>query len=177
MIRLIIILQLFFTSAVMANERENYLIAIMPNMLDFIIDVTEYENKGYPLPDIKIVSPQEVCDGAYEQKIENVEECDIAGYYNDITNTIYIRDKPSRYMTDDRFQEVVLVHELVHFLQNFSGTYQEVECKQQLEVDAYEVQGLYIDLMGIDPKQKPDPLFAVISSLCPSKWPLFFEGG
>ena len=32
---------------------------------------------------------QEVCDGAYERKIENVDECDIAGYYNDITNVIY----------------------------------------------------------------------------------------
>ena len=134
---------IFFVSVTFASDRISYLRAIMPNMVDYITEVTEYENNGYPLPDIKIVPPQEVCDGAYEQKIENVEECDIAGYYNDINNTIYIRDKPSRYMTDDRFQEVVLVHELVHFLQNFSGTYQEVECKQQLEVDAYEVQGLY----------------------------------
>ena len=168
---------IFFVSVTFASDRISYLRAIMPNMVDYITEVTDYENNGYPLPDIQIVSPQEVCDGAYERKIENVNECDIAGYYNDITNTIYIRNEPSRYMTDDRFQEVVLVHELVHFLQNFNGTYDEVECQQNLESDAYEVQSSYVDLMGIDPKQKPDPLFAAISSLCPNKWPLFYEGG
>lgn len=169
-----IIIQLFFVFAVSANERANYLTAIMPNMLDFITEVTEYENNGYPLPKIIILNAKDVCEGAYERSLENIDECDIVGYYNDKTNIIYIRDNPSRYMSNDRFQEVVLVHELVHFLQKFNGTYEEVECKQQLEIDAYEVQSLYIDRMGIDPKQKPDPLFAVISTLCPSQMPQFF---
>ena len=55
------------------------------------------------------------------------------------------------------------------------GTYEEVECKQNLEEDAYELQSLYMDLMGIDEQNKPDPLFAIISSLCPNKYPLFFN--
>ena len=170
----VVLFTLFFPIAVLADARVNDLQALVPGMIDFIESRGVNSYNGAPYPKILIANEKEICTGAYGKPMD---VCDIAGYYNDITNTIYIRDKPSRYMTDDRFQEVVLVHELVHFLQNFSGTYQEVECKQQLEVDAYEVQGLYIDLMGIDPKQKPDPLFAVISSLCPSKWPLFFEGG
>ena len=176
MIRLLLILQIIFTSSAIANERVNYLTAIMPNMLGFISDVTEYENKGYPLPEIVIVNAKDVCEGAYMREMDDVEDCDIAGYYNDDTNTIYIRDTPTRYMSEDRYQEVVLVHELVHFLQKFSGTYETIECKQALETDAYDVQSLYIDLMGIDEKNKPDPLFAIISAMCPSQRNmLFFE--
>ena len=147
----------------------------MPNMVDYITEVTDYENNGYSVRYTNSYT-QEVCDGAYERKIENVDECDIAGYYNDITNVIRHKRPISRYMTDDRFFEVVLVHELVHFLQNFNGTYDEVECKQQLESDAYEVQGLYVDLMGIDPKQNPDPLFAV-QQVYVQQMVLFYEGG
>ena len=176
MIRLLLILQIIFTSSAIANERVNYLTAIMPNMLAFISDVTEYENKGYPLPEIVIVNAKDVCEGAYMREMDDVEDCDIAGYYNDDTNTIFIRDTPTRYMSEDRYQEVVLVHELVHFLQKFSGTYETIECKQALETDAYNVQSLYIDLMGIDEKNKPDPLFAIISAMCPSQQNmLFFE--
>ena len=176
MIRLLLILQIIFTSSAIANERVNYLTAIMPNMLGFISDVTEYENKGYPLPEIVILNAKDVCEGAYMREMDDVEDCDIAGYYNDDTNTIYIRDTPTRYMSEDRYQEVVLVHELVHFLQKFSGTYETIECKQALETDAYNVQSLYIDLMGIDEKNKPDPLFAIISAMCPSQQNmLFFE--
>ena len=176
MIRLLLILQIIFTSSAIANERVNYLTAIMPNMLGFISDVTEYENKGYPLPEIVILNAKDVCEGAYMREIDDVEDCDIAGYYNDDTNTIYIRDTPTRYMSEDRYQEVVLVHELVHFLQKFTGTYETIECKQALETDAYNVQSLYIDLMGIDEKNKPDPLFAIISAMCPSQQNmLFFE--
>ena len=176
MIRILLILQIIFTSSAIANERVNYLTAIMPNMLAFISDVTEYENKGYPLPKIVLVDAKNVCEGAYMREMDNVDECDIAGYYNDDTNTIYIRDTPTRYMSEDRYQEVVLVHELVHFLQKFSGTYETIECKQALETDAYNVQSLYVDLMGIDEKNKPDPLFAIISAMCPSQQNmLFFE--
>ena len=158
-----------------ANDRVAYLKAIMPNMIDFIVDVSDYEYKGYPYPDIVIDNAKDVCEGAYMREINDVDECDIAGYYNDDTNTIHIRNEPTRYMTDDRFQEVILLHELVHFLQKFNGTYETIECKQALEEDAYSVQTLYIELMGIDEKNKPDPLFAIISSLCPDKYPLFFN--
>ena len=175
MIRLVLLFLIILPCSVFANDRVAYLKAIMPNMIDFITDVSDYEYKGYPYPDIVIDNAKDICEGAYMREIDDVDNCDIAGYYNDDTNTIHIRNEPTRYMTDDRFQEVILLHELVHFLQKFSGTYEEVECKQNLEEDAYTIQELYIDLMGIDPKQKPDPLFAIVSSLCPNKYPLFFN--
>ena len=78
-------------------------------------------------------------------------------------------------MTEDRFQEVVLVHELVHFLQYHDGTWQKVQCRQELELHAYEIQDVYVDLYGIDIKQKIDPLFGILSSMCPKSNPMFFH--
>ena len=170
MIRLIIFLVMFPT-AIFASERENYLKAIMPNMVDYITEVTDLEYKGYPLPNILVEEEKLICEGAY---FEPRETCDIAGYYDDEKNSIHIRDTPTLYMSDDRFQEVVLIHELVHFLQYFNGRYEEVECRQNLEELAYDVQDKYIDLHGIDPIQKVDGLFAIISSLCPHKHPILF---
>jgi len=153
------------------QNRENYLTAIMPNMIDFITEVTDLQNNGYPLPKIIIENEKLICAGAY---LEPRDTCEIAGYYDDEKNNIHIRDTPTMYMVEDRFQEVVLVHELVHFLQYYEGVYEQVECRQNLEELAYEVQEKYIDLMGIDPQQKVDGLFAIISSLCPHKHPILF---
>ena len=170
--RIILFLLLLYPTVVQADPKINYLNTLVPNMIDFIRDKTEYKYNGDPYPEIFIVDEKSVCTGAYGKPVET---CDIAGYYNDDTNEIYIREQPTQYMTDDRFMEVVLVHELVHFLQYHDGTYEKVECRQNLEMPAYEVQDAYIELHGIDDEQKADPLFALISSMCPNQHPLMFH--
>lgn len=163
---------LLLPTIVFADARVNYLQALVPNMIDFITDKGVNSYDGTPYPKIYIENEQEICTGAYGKPVDT---CDIAGYYNDDTNEIYLRDKPTLHMSDDRFQEVVLVHELVHFLQYHDGTWKEVECKQELEIHAYEVQDAYVDLHGIDPKQKIDPLFGLLSSMCPKANPMLFH--
>lgn len=160
------LLALLFPTLVLADARVNELKALVPGMIDFITSRGVNSYNGDTYPKIYIVNEQQVCSGAYGKPIDT---CDIAGYYNDDTNAIYIRDEPTQHMSSDRFQEVVLVHELVHFLQYYDGTWQKVQCKQELEMHAYEVQDAYVDLYGIDPKQKIDPLFGMLSSMCPQK--------
>ena len=166
------LLALLFPTLVLADARVNELQALIPGMIDFIEsrDVNSY--KGDPYPEIYIVNEKDVCTGAYGKPME---VCDIAGYYNDDTNEIFIRDEPTQYMSNDRFQEVVLVHELVHFLQYHDGTWQKVQCRQELEAHAYEIQDAYVDLYGIDPVQKTDPLFALLSSMCPRHNQMMFH--
>ena len=171
LITLFLVCFVFLPAVSKENNRENYLTAIMPNMIDYITEITDLKYEGYPLPNIIIENEKLICAGAY---LEPRDTCDIAGYYDDEKNNIHIRDTPTIYMVEDRFQEVVLVHELVHFLQYHQGVYEQVECRQNLEELAYEVQDNYIDLQGIDPTQKVDGLFAIISSLCPHRYPLFF---
>ena len=69
-------------------------------------------------------------------------------------------------MVEDHFREVVLLHELVHFVQYHDGEYERAECKQALEIDAFELQDQWIDEQGIDPEQKNDPLFVVFVTMC-----------
>ena len=78
-------------------------------------------------------------------------------------------------MVEDRFQEVILVHELVHYLQYMDGTHEIVECRQNLETHAYDLQEKFVETEGIDPKQKPDPLFALFTAMCPNQAPLMFN--
>ena len=141
-------------------------------MIRFIEKNSNLDYDGSPLPDVVIQREDEICSVLYEKPML---ECDIAGYYNDDTNIIYIRDGPTQHMVDDGFYETVLIHELVHFLQKINGVYETVECRAQLEADAFKIQDLYIDTVGIDENNKNDPLFAMLASMCQSNLPMLSE--
>jgi hypothetical protein len=100
-------------------------------------------------------------------------DCNIAGYFDHEINLIVISDTVTEYMVEDHFYEVVLLHELVHFLQYRNGEYERAECKQALEKDAFELQDQWIDEQGIDPEQKNDPLFVIFVTMCPGYDPMF----
>lgn len=166
--KLLIVLLFITPSVVFGHSLEKR----MPEFIEFIEANSLYEYRNTPLPEIIIATEQEICGSVYNPPQIT---CDVAGYYNDDTNEIYIRNTPTQYMVEDRFKEVILLHELVHYLQYMDGTYQIVECRQNLETHAYDLQEKYIDEEGIDPKQKPDPLFAMITSMCPNQHPLMFH--
>tara|TARA_S200000501_G_scaffold378789_1_gene443670 strand:+ start:1415 stop:1966 length:552 start_codon:yes stop_codon:yes gene_type:complete len=166
--KILVVLLLMIPGVVFGHSLEKQ----MPEFIEFIETNSLYEYRNTPLPEIVIVNEKDVCTGAYGKPVDT---CDIAGYYNDDTNQIYIRNEPTQYMVEDRFQEVILLHELVHYLQYMDGTYEIVECRANLEQHAYDLQEKYIDAEGIDEQQKPDPLFALISSMCPNQHPLMFN--
>jgi hypothetical protein len=151
-----------------------YLQTVTPNLVNFIEDNSNYIYGGWAYPEIIIDTPKEICAVVYEKPRP---ECDIAGYYNDDDNTIHIRNSPTKHMTDNRFFEVVLVHELVHFLQYHDGTYEEVTCRQELEKDAFMIQDKFVKQQGIDLQQAPDPLFSLLMSSCPRDMPFMSPGG
>ncbi len=135
----------------------------MMKMIEFIEDNTDLEYKGDKLPTVEIATQQEMCEVLFDVV---PEECNIAGYYNDETNVIVIGKNPTKHMVKERFKEVILVHELVHFLQKTNGVYETIECRRALEQDAFKIQELYVDANNISPRQKPDPLFSMIISNC-----------
>lgn len=141
-------------------------------MINFIEQNSNLVYDGSDLPEIVIQNAEEICTGAY---MKPMKECDIAGFYDDDTNVIHIRDGPTRYMVADGFFETVLVHELVHYMQKINGVYETVECKANLEADAFRIQDDYVDSAGIDEKNKNDPLFAIFASMCRGQMPLLGE--
>ena len=141
------------------------------DMIGFIESHTELEYDGSKLPSIHIVSEKQVCNNVY---VPPRDVCNIAGYYDHDTNNIFITDKPIEYMVADRYHEVVLVHELVHFLQYINGIYKTIKCKQALEQDAFMIQEKYVEENNIDPQNAPDALFAMVASMCPRDNPMLF---
>ena len=71
-------------------------------------------------------------------------------------NTIYLGEKVD---IETEYGRSVLVHELVHFLQNVHGHHTKVSCGQALEKDAYFTQGDYMREHDLNP---PFTSFTVI---------------
>jgi len=145
---------------------------VMRDMISYIVDNSDLEYNGEKLPFLEIRTISELCQkyapGMYEEQPEN---CNIAGIYDDQVDVIYISDEPAPYMSHPDFFETVLFHELVHYLQDINGVYETVECLQNLEKLAYELQTDYINDMGLNEDNKPDPLFSMFVSMCPSEFP------
>ena len=135
------------------------------SMVQWIVDNSRFEYHGDPYPQVMRKDPIEVCETIYPD-VERHDDCNIAGYYDHDLNIIVISNKVTQHMVEDHFREVVLVHELVHFVQYYDGEYERADCKQALEIDAFELQDKWIDQQGIDPEQKNDPLFVVFVTMC-----------
>lgn len=139
-------------------------------IIDWLTENSKYEYNGEELPDVVFETIPDMCKVLYPNGVP--DPCEIAGYYNNDTNTIYIADTPTTHMVEEGYKEAVLVHELVHFLQWINGEYDKVACRQELEKDAFKLQDQYIDEYGLPEENQNDPLFALLVSNCPELlWP------
>ena len=152
---LLLLIFVLVVQEIIAKESQMY------ELIGFIENNSDYSYTGTPLPTVQVMSNESIC-----KEFKLTYPCDIAGYYDNRTDTIAIATKPTGGMVEENFYEVVLIHELVHYLQYHNGYYDVVECKQQLESDAFRLQDEYIDHMGYDPANKNDPLFALMASMC-----------
>jgi hypothetical protein len=139
---------------------------VMLDMIEYIEQNSSYTYSGERLPFVEIREPGEVYLGLMGEPMPEDATVFPAGYFDHNMNTIYISSEPGPYMVEEGFIEIVLFHELVHFLQYENGTYETIECKNALERDAYKLHAQYVDDMGYPEEQKPDPFFAAIVSMC-----------
>lgn len=139
---------------------------VMLDMIEYIEQNSTYEYSGQRLPFIEIREPEEIYEGLMGEKMPEEPTSFPAGYFDHNMNTVYVSSESGPYMVDEGFIEVVLFHELVHYMQLINGTYDTVECKNALERDAYKLQTKYIEDMGLPEEQKPDPFFAAVVSMC-----------
>ena len=72
------------------------------------------------------------------------EKCDAVAWYNN-NGTIFLDDRLEG--NTDAFTRSVVVHELVHYLQDISGKYPKMDCDlyAQREREAYSVQKQYLN--------------------------------
>mgnify|MGYP001161087364 CR=1 FL=1 len=160
------ILMLLMLATTPANSQDR----ITMEMINFITEHTGLEYNGEQLPEVHRHTQQQMCSVLYEGNPP--DPCTVAGYYNDETNEIFISKTPTQHMVADRYHEVVLVHELTHYMQRINGVYETIRCRRALERDAWMIQDRWVIEHQIDEQQRPDALWAIVMSSCPSDMPM-----
>lgn len=157
-LRYVLISLLAMTSPLYATSNE-----MMLDMIEWIENNSKYKYNGEKLPWIEIRTQEEICAVLYE---EPPKDCIAIAYYDHNLNAIFLSPDPIGQMVQEKFIEVVLFHELVHFLQYLNGEDENVQCKNALELDAYKLQDKYVEEMGWLEEQRPNMLFAYLVSSC-----------
>lgn len=114
---------------------------LMPALLSWAVQLSGYEAPAEPprleyrLHDFFV---EEVCGN---------RECRVVGWYND-QGVVYV-DERLRYSATS-FARSLVVHELVHYLQDQSGRFDTFSCEdsRQREREAYSVQSTYLLHLG-----------------------------
>ena len=91
-----------------------------------------------------------------------------AGLYFHGRNLIFINSDHAHMSTDPMFQ-VVLLHEMVHWVQDVSGAWDDYECSAATERTAYELQRDWLVEQGHDPW--PNDLTIWMRSMCDAMQP------
>jgi len=125
------------------------LLTLVLSYLPYPVDTNTQEFKQY-FNDLKIIKLEpekielEICGG--------VGACngDYTFAYDDKTNIIHV---PKSCNLEEHRCKAALLHELVHFIQSYSGKYTVgANCydELQLEVEAYKLQNHYLKTVGIN---------------------------
>lgn len=88
---------------------------------------------------------------------------DVLAIYDDATRTIYL---PRNWTGATPADSALLVHEMVHHLQNVAGT--KFACAGEREKDAYRAQRAWLALFGRTPEQEfgLDPMTILLRTNC-----------
>lgn len=116
-------------------------------------------HSGYPAPhDLPAI--EYLPTAAFIQQVcPNRAQCTVLGYYEDGTRTIVLHEALQE--LKERRARAMLVHEIVHYLQDNSGRWGAKTCQTWIEREreAYRVQLLYLVENGIPPSYLMMPQF------------------
>lgn len=134
-----------FSSGFTTQEENN--IAELLNWVKDEIGQTDME-VGTSMPGVKRVSNGEMLRVAFGKDLPratNQKNMQIYGLYNFKNGTIYLLDSID--LNTDKGKSILL-HELVHYLQYQNGQDHKVDCKNQLEYLAYNLEARYLKEHG-----------------------------
>lgn len=143
---------------------------VFEGYIKWIVANSDFEYNGEELPSIKRI-PREWIE-VYAYGAETVAESEkrgtslpeILALYDDEKNVMIL---PEDLDLDNVASHHIIVHELVHFLQNINGHYDTKEakdCPTSLEPIAYELHEKWMDDVN-HPGDRPDKLFLFMLSL------------
>lgn len=118
-------------------------------------------NSGYPAPSAPPIIDYQA-QAFFEQRAcpKASVHCSTRGFYVDGSRTIVLHEDYRR--LDDLKARAMLVHEMVHFLQDQAGTFGTKTCEVwvEREHEAYRLQFLYFSTHGGNPYQHRMPSFS-----------------
>lgn len=108
-------------------------------LLSWTVSLSSYTHPGQT-PEI-LFKPQSFF---VEIACQGNEKCDAVAWYNN-DGTIFLDQRLEG--NTDAFTRSVVVHELVHYLQDISGNYPKMDCElyAQREREAYSIQKQYLN--------------------------------
>lgn len=117
---------------------------LIKEYLNWILENSEFEYNDEKLPIIKFLDSELLKIYAYGGEVvarsergENFELQNILALYLYEKDTIFVSSDID--LTDFRNHHII-IHELVHYLQDINGYYETVNCQKLLEKDAYHIQ-------------------------------------
>lgn len=161
---------ILYSSSSSLNYFENK--ELIENYLNWIVENSEFEYNNEPFPEIKLLDSEILQIYAYGGEVvarserENFELQNILALYLYEKDTIFIsNDIDLNYFRNHH----IIIHELVHYLQDINGYYEKVSCQKLLEKDAYRIQEkwmreFYDDDDFID-KMLPNDLYILMLEL------------
>lgn len=168
MIKTLLLTAALTVTSVSAQESSD---SIMLDMIDYITEHSDLSYNGEALPFIEMQSMEEACEAMYAKPYSETESwCQLGGYYNHNLKTIYLVDEITEGYNSDKYYDMVILHELVHYLQDINGRYDEVQCKAKLEVLAYRLQEQYMREFGFPEENLPDPFTVFFATKCPEEF-------
>ncbi len=113
-------------------------------MIKVLLSWTVHLSPTYSLPE----TPPNLIYEPHEYFVENScngveKKCDVLGWY-DNSGTIHIDDRLKG--NEDPYTRSLIVHEMVHYLQDISGNFDKESCDDHVfkEREAYSIQRLYL---------------------------------
>lgn len=134
----------------------------MNAMLAWIDENSDYEASGLPLPEITLVTHEDL-QIQYYGRLPGPNEAflEVQGIYYDDTKSMWLRDT---FDINSPQWRAYLLHELVHHAQAFSD--REWPCVAASEVDAYRLGDQYAVEILKDESLKSDALTVAFISQC-----------
>lgn len=116
----------------------------MLTLLVWISSNTSFTYNSAPLPDIHLVSHDQLVEMLFESDAlqnRNSKDINVEGLYNFLENDIYLLEDIDLSTAEGKS---ALIHELIHYLQYQNGLDKTVACRQNLEKAAYGIQEKYL---------------------------------
>lgn len=154
---LLAVILIAFASPLYANP-------VFEKYVQWIVDNSEFEYNGEALPTVKRIPKDWMQIYAYgDQAVAEAERKGhqlpkIHALYDETSDEIIL---PKDFDLDNFENHHIVVHELVHYLQDINGDYesqQAKDCVQSLEPVAYKLHAKWMDQVD-HPAERPNDLF------------------